>query len=244
LGGGLTIELNNVSVEDDATAADSEVLPGDYVRICVRDNGTGIPPDILPRVLEPFFTTKEVGKGTGLGLSMVYGFVKQSGGFLQLDSKVGEGTTISLYLPRSEVSLTAAADAPAASHRSLRGEAETVLVVEERPDMRAYSAEALRALNYLPLEAPDVPTALALLDQRSDITVLFTDVVLPGGVSGFELARTARARRPDIKVLLTSGYSERAAGTRSEDADALLERPFRPSELGRRLAALLGRAAP
>jgi PAS domain S-box-containing protein len=242
-GGELAIELDNATIEEDATAADSEVLPGDYVRVSVRDTGAGIPPDVLPRVLEPFFTTKEVGKGTGLGLSMVYGFVKQSGGFLQLDSRVGEGTTINLYLPRAAASL-ATADAPAPSHRSLRGEGETVLVVEDRPDMRAYSAEALRALNYEPLEAADGPAALALLEQRPDITVLFSDVVLPGGLSGFELARAARERRSDIKVLLTSGFSERAAGSRGEETEAMLDKPFRPSELGRRLAMLLGRGTP
>jgi PAS domain S-box-containing protein len=241
-GGRLAIELGNATIADDATADDSEALPGDYVRVTVRDTGTGIPPEVLPRVLEPFFTTKEVGKGTGLGLSMVYGFVKQSGGFLQLDSRVGEGTTISLYLPRAQTSLVTA-DATTSSHRGLRGEAEIVLVVEDRPDMRTYSAEALRALNYDPVEAPDGPSALALLDQRPDIAVLFSDVVLPGGMSGFELARAARARRPDIKVLLTTGYSERAAGTRDADSEAMLEKPFRASELGRRLAALLGRGA-
>jgi CheY-like chemotaxis protein len=223
--------------------ADSDALPGDYVRVTVSDTGAGIAPDIMSRVLEPFFTTKEVGKGTGLGLSMVYGFVKQSGGFLQLESRVGEGTTISLYLPRAHASL-ATADSTTPSHVNLRGEAETVLVVEDRPDMRAFSAEALRALNYQPLEAPDGPTALALLEQRSDIAVLFSDVVLPGGMSGFELARVARARRPEIKVLLTSGYSERAAGTRGEEDEAMLEKPFRPSDLGRRLAVLLGRGTP
>jgi PAS domain S-box-containing protein len=243
MGGELAIELNNATIEEDAVAADSEALPGDYVRISVRDTGTGIPPEVLPRVLEPFFTTKEVGKGTGLGLSMVYGFVKQSGGFLQLDSRVGAGTVISLYLPRAPVSLTAA-DAPASSHRSLRGQSETVLVVEDRPDMRAYSAEALRALNYEPLEAADGPTALALLEQRPDIAVLFSDVVLPGGISGFELARIARERRPGILVLLTSGFSERAAGSRGDEAEAMLDKPFRPSELGRRLATLLGRGNP
>ncbi|HWA44956.1 MAG TPA: PAS domain-containing protein [Hypericibacter adhaerens] len=239
-GGRLTIELNNATVEEDTTAADSEVLPGDYVRVTVRDTGTGIPPDVLPRVLEPFFTTKEVGKGTGLGLSMVYGFVKQSGGFLQIDSHVGEGTAISLYLPRAEDPL-ADTDQAAAAHRSLRGEGEVVLLVEDRADMRAYSAEALRTLNYEPIDAADGPTALALLDHHPEIAVLFSDIVLPGGMSGYELARAARAKRPDLKVLLTSGFSERAAGTRGTETETLLEKPFRSSELGRKLAALLGR---
>jgi PAS domain S-box-containing protein len=242
-GGRLAITLANTTVDDAMAPSDSDALPGDYIRVTVSDTGTGIAPDIMSRVLEPFFTTKEVGKGTGLGLSMVYGFVKQSGGFLQLESRVGEGTTISLYLPRAHASL-ATADSAAPSHGNLRGEGEIVLVVEDRPDMRAFSAEALRALNYQPLEAPDGPTALALLEQRSDIAVLFSDVVLPGGMSGFELARVARARRPEIKVLLTSGYSERAAGTRGEEDEAMLEKPFRPSDLGRRLAVLLGRGTP
>jgi CheY-like chemotaxis protein len=215
-------------------------LPGDYVEVTVSDTGTGIAPDILSRVLEPFFTTKEVGKGTGLGLSMVYGFVKQSGGFLQLESRLGEGTAVSLFLPRAHDSLLAA-DSPAPAHGNLRGEGEVVLVVEDRPDMRAFSAEALRALNYQPLEAADGPAALAILEQRSDVSVLFSDVVLPGGMNGFDLARAGRAKRPKIRVLLTSGYSERAAGTRGEEAEMVLEKPFRPSELGRRLASLLGR---
>jgi CheY-like chemotaxis protein len=232
--------LANATIDELAAPADSEALPGDYVEIAVSDTGTGIAPDILSRVLEPFFTTKEVGKGTGLGLSMVYGFVKQSGGFLQLESRLGEGTTVSLFLPRAHDSL-AAADPAAPAHGNLRGEGEVVLVVEDRPDMRAYSAEALRTLNYQPLEASDGPAALAILEQRSDISVLFSDVVLPGGMNGFELAQAARARRPEIKVLLTSGYSERASGTRGEEAELVLEKPFRPSELGRRLAPLLGR---
>jgi PAS domain S-box-containing protein len=239
-GGRLTITLANVSVDEVTAPADSEALPGDYVEVTVRDTGTGIAPDILSRVLEPFFTTKEVGKGTGLGLSMVYGFVKQSGGFLQLESRLGEGTAVSLFLPRARDTLLAA-DSPAPAHGNLRGEGEVVLVVEDRPDMRAFSAEALRALNYQPLEAADGAAALAILEHRSDVSVLFSDVVLPGGMNGFELARAGRAIRPKIKVLLTSGYSDRAAGTRGEEAEMVLEKPFRPSELGRKLAALLGR---
>ena len=239
-GGRLEIRLANATIDEVTAPPDSEALPGDYVEVTVSDSGTGIAPDILSRVLEPFFTTKEVGKGTGLGLSMVYGFVKQSGGFLQLESRLGEGTAVSLFLPRARDTLLAA-DSPAPAHGNLRGEGEVVLVVEDRPDMRAFSAEALRALNYQPLEAADGAAALAILEHRSDISVLFSDVVLPGGMNGFELARAGRAVRPKIKVLLTSGYSDRAAGTRGEEAEMVLEKPFRPSELGRRLAALLGR---
>ncbi|MFZ5790899.1 MAG: PAS domain-containing protein [Pseudomonadota bacterium] len=240
-GGCLTIALANETVDDDALPDDDDALPGDYVRLVVHDTGSGIPPDILSRVFEPFFTTKPVGQGTGLGLSMVYGFVKQSGGFLHLDSKVGEGTEISLYLPRAATYPTEATD-DAKPHRTLRGNGEVVLVVEDRTEMRAYSAEALRTLNYEPVEVADGKKALEVLAARKDVAVLFSDVVLPGGMSGFDLARIARAQRPSLPVLLTSGYSERVSGPRPDDVEPLLEKPFRVAELGRRLATLLGRA--
>jgi CheY-like chemotaxis protein len=184
-------------------------LPGQYVVICVSDTGSGMSRETLARVFEPFFTTKEPGKGTGLGLSMVYGFVKQSGGHVQIYSEVGQGTTVKVYLPRllgavQEEETAEAAIVPEGTRD------ETILVVEDDDDVRTYSVEILRELGYRVLEAHDGPSALRLLERQSRVDLLFTDVVLPGGLNGADLARDARALKPGLRVLFTTGYARDA----------------------------------
>jgi CheY-like chemotaxis protein len=216
--------------------------PGDYVAIDVSDTGTGMDRATLGRVFEPFFTTKEVGKGTGLGLSMVYGFAKQSGGQVQIDSKPGQGTCVSLFLPRFEGAVEAPVEAPAAPGGAVQG-SETILVVEDDADVRAYSTEALRELGYDVLEAEDGASALALLEapEASRIALLFSDVVLPGGMTGADLASAARSLHPALKVLFTTGYARDVIvhGGRLDAGVALITKPFDFADLAARIRAML-----
>ncbi len=214
-GGRLTIETANVEVAD--TGGD-EIAPGQYVMLAVGDTGCGIARDDLSKVFEPFFTTKEAGKGTGLGLSMVYGFVKQSGGHVRIQSEQGVGTTVRIYLPRSSPA-EASGDTSSLAGGTLAREprpraraGETVLVVEDYDDARQFGSSALEDLGYQVLQAPDGPTALRLLDapETPPIHLLFTDVVLPGGMSGGDLAAAVRTRRPGVPVLFTTGYARDA----------------------------------
>ena len=200
-GGRLVITTANVQLDADYAASHPEVIAGDYVAIEVTDGGEGIPADILGRIFEPFFTTKEQGKGSGLGLSMVFGFIKQSGGHVAVYSEPGAGTTFRLYLPRVAASVASVVDAPAA----VFGGSETVLVVEDNAAMRRVVIRQLSELGYRALEAEAVAAALDILENEK-IDLLFTDVVMPGGANGFDLARSARARWPALKIVLTSGF--------------------------------------
>jgi CheY-like chemotaxis protein len=199
-----------------------------------------MPPEVLERCFDPFFTTKEVGKGSGLGLSMVYGFVRQSGGYISIDSATGNGTVVRIYLPRSENE--ADEDADRDSFKSVpRGSGETILVVEDNVDMRLLSVTALKDLGYRPIEAANAKDALRLLDEDESVRMLFSDVLLPGGTTGFDLAREAAQRRPDLKVLFTSGYTEQAVvpDDVAERGWQLVSKPYRWAELGRKIAAVL-----
>jgi CheY-like chemotaxis protein len=193
-------------------------------------------------VFEPFFTTKEVGKGTGLGLSMVYGFAKQSGGQVQIESHPGQGTCVSLFLPRFVGETTDTGDAPPPAGRPDRG-SETILVVEDDADVRAYSTEALRELGYDVLEAEDGASALALLEgpKANGIALLFSDVVLPGGMTGADLASAARSLFPSLKVLFTTGYARDVIvhGGRLDAGVALITKPFDFADLAARIRAML-----
>jgi hypothetical protein len=175
------------------------------VVIVVTDTGTGIPPDVIDRVFEPFFTTKEVGKGSGLGLSMVYGFVKQSGGHIRVYSELGEGTAIKMYFPRSRIKQEVIVTLPAG--RKLIGGTETILVVEDDDAVRQHVTAQLQGLGYQVLEAATGAEAMDVLDQSPAVDLLFTDVVMPGGMGGRDLADAARKLRPSLKVLFTSGYT-------------------------------------
>jgi CheY-like chemotaxis protein len=203
----LTIETSNVLLDEDYCLKNAEVRPGQYVQISVTDNGTGMTPDVITRAFEPFFTTKQIGQGTGLGLSQVYGFVKQSGGHVKIYSESGHGTTVKLYLPRAHGNAVADSQqtvaVPSAYGR------ETILVVEDDDDVRAFISETLADLSYTVLQASDARSALKVLDSEGPIDLLLTDVILPGP-NGRELADAALRKRPKIKVLFMTGYSRNA----------------------------------
>ena len=208
-GGVLTIETAAAELDENYASLEVDVTPGNYVMLATSDTGAGMSPEVLARAFEPFFTTKETGKGSGLGLAMVYGFVKQSGGHVKIYSEPGFGTTIKLFLP--ELRHEAKEHAPAkARPRTHVGGSEKILVIEDEPDLRELACRVLRSLGYAVVDAPDGIIGLELLEQQDDIRLLFTDVVLPGGLNGPEIARRATERRPDLKVLYTSGYTGNA----------------------------------
>ena len=238
-GGHLTIETAAVDLEEDDTVAFSEVAPGRYVTLEVTDTGTGMTAEVRERAFEPFYTTKGPGGGSGLGLSMVYGFVKQSGGHVQLYSEPGMGTTIRLYLPAQSGEASVAP--PFAGSRAPRAAGETVLLVEDDPRVRRVSLRRLKELGYLVLEADSGPAALKLLDEGAEIHVLFTDLVMSGGMTGIDLAQEARRRRPEVKILFTSGYAEPAAATGGllTTGAQWLGKPYGVDELQSKLRELL-----
>jgi PAS domain S-box-containing protein len=240
-GGRLTIETSNARLDRDYAEAHVQVQPGQYVLVAVSDTGQGISAENLGRVFEPFFSTKEKGKGTGLGLSMVYGFIKQSGGHINIYSEPGQGTTVKMYLPR--VIGTVTAYDKDMTKLSLMGGVETILLVEDDDLVRRYARNQLAGLGYRVLEAADGPQALALVEAHEDIDLLFTDVVMPGGMSGRELADQVQQQRPDMRVLFTSGYTENAIvhQGRLDAGVQLLSKPYRREDLLRRINEALGR---
>jgi PAS domain S-box-containing protein len=238
-GGKLTIETSNERLDDDYASSNAEVAPGDYVMMAVTDTGTGMPEDVLAHVFEPFFTTKDVGKGTGLGLSMIYGFAKQSGGHAKIYSEVGHGTTVRLYLPRLTNQSTGSESAAPAATR--KGGGETILVVEDNTDVRRLVLRQLRDLGYAVIEAANGPQALQILDGGAAIDLLFTDVVMPGGMTGRQLAEAAKKRRPHLKTLFTSGYTEDSILRlgKLDPGVRLLSKPYRKHELATRIREAL-----
>jgi PAS domain S-box-containing protein len=242
-GGKLTLETGNVMLDEAYAAGNSEVTPGAYVMIAVSDTGMGIPADIRDRVFEPFFTTKEVGRGTGLGLSMVYGFAKQTGGHIKIYSEEGHGTAVKLYLPRTTGQAARAAE-PALAPATPRG-TETILVVEDDTLVRGYVIAQLESLGYTTLPAADGVAALALVDKGVAFDLLFTDVIMPGGMNGRQLADAIRKRRPSLNVLYTSGYTENAIvhHGRLDPGVALLNKPYRKSDLARKIRDVLASRA-
>jgi PAS domain S-box-containing protein len=233
-GGRLTIETANCVF--DADQASLEIKPGQYVMIAVGDTGVGMPPDALARAFEPFFTTKDVGKGTGLGLSMVYGFVKQSGGHARIQSEPGNGTVVRLYLPRAIVAEVAPSAAPAPGAELPRGK-ETVLFVEDDPMVRQYTGQQIVGLGYTVITAENAVEALALVETGAAPDLLFTDVVMPGGMNGRQLALELRQRWPNLRVLYTSGYAHGRLTIDGESVPSkyLLSKPYRRAELAARL---------
>ncbi|MDE0056840.1 MAG: PAS domain S-box protein [Defluviicoccus sp.] len=233
-GGTLTIVVRNAVLDDVA-----EAPPGAYVCIEVSDTGTGMPPAVVERAFEPFFTTKKPGQGTGMGLSMVYGFVKQSSGHIAIDSRLEAGTTVRLYFPRTQ----AAADEsrPATGRSPIAIDGCRVLYVEDHPQLRARTEARLAGMGLSVVAAPDGRAALDLLDRGERFDLLFTDVVMPGGVDGIRLADAARRRLPDIRVLYTTGYAddERLRDAARSPGAALLRKPFTKSALRERLQLLL-----
>lgn len=243
-GGRLVIETANVQVDEAQAVRHIEFAPGPYVVVSVSDTGTGMDADTLTQAFDPFFTTKPVGKGTGLGLSQVYGFVRQSGGHVQISSQPSQGTTVKIYLPRlmAEVASPDAVEEPAPPESAM---GETILVVEDDNEVRTHSVASLRELGYLVIEAPDGPAALRLLERPARIDLLFTDVVLPGGLTGAEVANRARALRPDIRVLFTTGYARDAIihHGRLDKGVQLITKPFSFTGLAAKVRDVLDGAA-
>jgi len=242
-GGHLTLSTELAAIDDDYRALHPEVVPGSYALISVADDGEGMTPDVIERAFEPFFTTKEVGKGSGLGLSMVYGFAKQSGGHVSIYSEAGLGTTVRIYLPRASTGQSHV-DLPEGEDTAPRGY-ETILIVEDDPFVRSSVIRRVEALGYRVVAAVNGKDALQQLRSDPSIDLLFTDIVMPGGMSGWELADQARRIRPGLPVLFTSGYAlETLVEQGRAQAQAIvLTKPYRKVELAQRLRDALAVAA-
>jgi CheY-like chemotaxis protein len=240
-GGKLTIETANAHLDEAYARTETEVTAGQYVLLAVTDTGTGMPPEVLTKVFEPFFTTKGIGEGTGLGLSQVYGFIKQSGGHVKIYSEVGQGTTIKIYLPRLLLATEESGKAETTRSAPAGNRQERILVVEDEPGVRALSVDILSDLGYTVLEAGDGPSALAMLKREASIALLFTDVGLPNGMTGRQLADAARQIRPDLKVLFTTGYARNAIvhDGRLDPGVELIGKPFSAIDLGFRIRTML-----
>jgi signal transduction histidine kinase/ActR/RegA family two-component response regulator len=225
-GGKLTIETGNAQIDAALAAKHPDLRPGQYMCLSVTDTGIGMSPDVIARAFDPFFTTKPIGQGTGLGLSMIYGFVRQSGGDVQIESDVDQGTTVKLYLPRSQVEIE---DEEALAERDDVPSAEdeaVVLVVEDEPDVRAVVIETLHELGYRTLEAADGRSGLGVLQSSARVDLLVSDIGLPG-MSGRQMVDAARQTRPDLKVLFITGYAaEATSGRFLQRGMALMTKPF------------------
>jgi PAS domain S-box-containing protein len=240
--GRLTIEASNAFLDDEYVRQHDELSAGQYVMIAVTDTGTGIPPDILERVYEPFFTTKAEDKGTGLGLAMVYGFLKQSGGHVKIYSEVGAGTTVKLYFPREVASEDTLVGAPSGE---VKGGEETVLVVEDDDEVREVAVSMLTELGYRVVKARDAASALVVVDSGIPIDLIFTDVMMPGTLRSPDLARKAKERLPNVAVLFTSGYTQNAIvhGGRLDPGVELLAKPYTREALARKIRHVLANQA-
>jgi len=241
-GGRITIETANEDL-DDAAAAEMDLHPGPYISLSVSDTGSGMAPEVMARAFDPFFTTKPLGEGTGLGLSMIYGFVRQSGGQVAVESEVGRGTVMRLYFPRDH-SGSAIEPAPRPSNEPApRGSGEVVLVIDDEPTIRMLICEALEAFGYLGIEAEDGPSGLRILQSKAKIDLLITDVGLPGGMNGRQVADAARLLRPDLKVLFITGFAETAilGDGHLDPGMEVLTKPFALDVLTQRLRHLVER---
>ena len=243
-GGRLLVETRNTTLDEDYVAQTPDVAVGDYVMIAVTDTGKGMTADVLDKVFEPFFTTKESGKGTGLGLSMVYGFVKQSNGHVRIYSEPGRGTTVKLFLPRSDPAGEAVAAQP--TRPAMPRGSERILVVEDDPQVRAVVVSQLQGLGYAAAEAPDGEAGLAALEAAAlPFDLLLTDVIMPGAMNGKALAEEAARRWPQMRIVFMSGYTEDAVihHGRLDPGVLLLGKPFRRAELAQMLRRALGGGA-
>jgi PAS domain S-box-containing protein len=239
-GGRLAIETANKCIDESYVARSFDATLGDYVMLAVSDTGHGMPPEIVARVFEPFFTTKPAGKGTGLGLSMVYGFVRQSQGHVQIYSEVGHGTSVRIYLPRAATAAVPAAPEPVPEPMPRARAGERILAVEDNPEVRRVVVAQLAELGYAVVEAANGEAGLDMLKRGEPVDLLFSDVVMPGGMTGYELARAARALRPDLKILLTSGFPRTANGDEpAVEFGALLVKPYRRAELAAKIRQAL-----
>ncbi len=238
-GGMLVIETANVTFDEAYTQQQEELAPGDYVEVAARDSGTGMPTEVLKKAFEPFFTTKDVGEGSGLGLSMVYGFVKQSRGHVTIYSEVGHGTTVKLYLPRFQEAMTMESiddEAPVPASG-----AELILIVEDNADVREIPVRFLHGQGYKIVTARDGAEAIKHIKSGQAFDLLFTDIVLPGGMNGVEIANEAKRILPNIKVIYTTGSTEYADvhGEQLGPDVTLLKKPYRLAELIAKVRAVL-----
>jgi len=239
-GGKLTIETANKWLDE--RAARAQDLPvGQYVSICVTDTGTGMPPDVVAKIFDPFYTTKPLGEGTGLGLSMVYGFARQSGGQVRVCSEVGQGTTMCLYLPRHNADAVSEEEQLTSIQPRPTGDGEVVLVIDDEPTIRMLIGEVLADLGYAVIEAPDGPAGLKVLESNARIDLLISDVGLPGGMNGRQVADAARVSRPDLKVLFITGYAENAVvgNGRLENGMFVVTKPFQMETLASRIKEII-----
>ena len=239
-GGTVRVEVSNATLDRRYAALHSEVTPGSYVLVEVSDTGTGMPADVIAQAFDPFFTTKDEGRGTGLGLSMVYGFVRQSNGHIRIDSAIGQGTSVKLYLPRT---LDPVAESERLVPRPAAGR-ERILVVEDNEDVRRAVVDMLKGWGYRVVAADTPNAAVKLLATDSAFDLLFTDVVMPGTMSAVELARLAQQRSPGIGILLTSGYARDLVPEREAADLPIIAKPYRSDELAARVRAVLGARRP
>ena len=241
-GGRITIETANKWM-DGCAGAERDLPPGQYISICVTDSGTGIPKDIVDRVFDPFFTTKPIGQGTGLGLSMIHGFVRQSGGQVRVYTEEGHGTTMCVYLPRYAGVIDQDQD-PTDLQASIEdlGAGETVLVIDDEPTVRMLIVEVLQEAGYTAIEAEDGPSGLKILQTDARIDLLITDVGLPGGMNGRQVADAAREFRPDLKVLFVTGFAENAAvgNGHLESGMEVITKPFMMADLANKIIEMIG----
>lgn len=240
-GGKLTIEIGHKYLDENYAACYADTKPGDYVMVSVSDTGTGMSAGVLEHVFEPFFTTKEKDKGTGLGLSMVYGFIKQSGGHVSIYSEEGHGATVRMYLPLIASHETEQQDASGEFSRSFVHDSMTVLIVDDNPDVREIGISMLKALNCHVIHAENAQQALELLEKHDRIDVLFTDVIMPGGMSGVALAAEAQKRWPHLRILFCSGYADSAAvnGRIITPDTVFIGKPYSMAELSKKLQQVL-----
>ena len=239
-GGTLTIETANVILDEDYVALNPSAQPGEYVGVTVSDTGAGMTAEVLSRVFEPFFTTKDVGKGTGLGLSMIYGFAKQSGGHVTIYSEVGVGTVVRLYFPRTEAP-SIVPNQQELNDTPLPAGSETILLVEDDPLVRAHTEKQLVAFGYRVHTAEKASHALDLISDGLEPDLLLTDIVMPGGMNGRQLADELRKRQPSLKVLFTSGYTQGTIVQREGNGPItnFIGKPFRRSELAAKIRETL-----
>ena len=239
-GGRLTVETANKWL-DQRAARERELPPGQYVSLCVSDTGSGMTPEVIRRAFDPFFTTKPTGMGTGLGLSMIYGFVRQSGGQARIYSEPGQGAMVCLYLPRHHGREDGANEPAELAEPPRAGQGETVLVVDDEPTVRMLVAEVLEDLGYAAIEAADGASGLRVLQSNTRIDLLVTDVGLPGGMNGRQVADAARERRPGLKVLFITGYAENAAvgNGHLEPGMHVLTKPFAMEALAGRIKDII-----
>jgi PAS domain S-box-containing protein len=239
-GGTVTVEVANATLDRRYAALHPDVTPGPYVLVGVDDTGTGMPPEVAAQAFDPFFTTKRDGRGTGLGLSMVYGFVRQSNGHIRIDSAIGQGTSVKLYLPRT---MDPVAETPAAAAHAPAGR-ERVLVVEDNDEVRHAVVDMLTGWGYRVVAAENPDVAAAILERDTGFDLLFTDVVMPGSISAIELAALAQRRQPDIAVLLTSGYARDLIPMEDRPDYPMIAKPYRGEELMARLRSVLAARRP